>query len=238
MVVNVIYRSANRAFSPIKRFSWVLVPIVALGGIVYPWLGFTVVGIMILLMGFGLLRGKYWCGNLCPHGSLFDVILLRRSPLRAIPGFFRSPILKWAFFVYFMIAFAGRLSGAFDYLGEPVFADRLGYVFVRQYLVWPTLIGIALALVINPRTWCSFCPMGTMQEVMYKAGALARLNGRSDVRMAWADSERCRHCSLCARVCPMQLEPHREIDDEAFHHACIRCSTCVEHCPQEALTQV
>ncbi len=73
---------------------------------------------------------------------------------------------------------------------------------------------------------------------MYKAGVLAGLNGRSDVRVAWADSERCRHCSLCARVCPMQLEPHQETDDEACHHACIRCSTCVEHYPQEALTQV
>lgn len=213
------------------------VPVIALGGLFLPWLGFAVVAILLSLVMLSLLRGRYWCGNICPHGSLFDVATIKLSRMRPIPTFFRSPALKWAFFVFFMAMFAFRLYGAFGYRGDPLFVDRLGMVFVRQYLLWPTLVGLVLAFLVKPRTWCTFCPMGTMQEIVYRAGTRLGINSNTDVKLSWRDKARCIGCGKCSQVCPMQLSPHKQLgaQGQAFQQRCIRCSTCVVHCPTQAL---
>lgn len=231
------HRRANRAFTRFKKVAWLAVPVIAVGGLFYPWLGFAVIGIMVSLMVMSLFRGKYWCGNFCPHGSMFDTVLVRVSAMRRIPALFRAPALKWGFFVFFMVMFGVRLVGAFGRLGEPGFPDRLGMVFVRQYLIFPTILGVVLALFINPRTWCSFCPMGTIQEVMYRVGTRLGANRSRDTKLAWSDPARCRKCGKCARVCPLELEPYRSLEEGGmdFHRACMRCATCVEHCPTGAL---
>ncbi len=73
----------------IKKYSWILVPIIAFGGLFYPLLGILVILIMFVLMAVGLLNGRYWCGNLCPHGSLFDNLIDKISLSKKI-----TPILK------------------------------------------------------------------------------------------------------------------------------------------------
>ncbi len=230
------YVKTDRSFSPYKKITWILVPLIALGGLYYPQMGLLVIGIMLSMMLLGLFKGKYWCGNLCPHGSLFDFILMRISIFKKIPLVFRSPILKWAFFVYFMTVFVIRLADAFGYWGEAVFLSQLGSVFVRQYLVWPTIVGVALALILNPRTWCSFCPMGTMQQVLYKAGKLLGINKYTDEFPAITDRERCSKCAKCARVCPVQLEPYKNWEHNRFQDEnCIKCYTCVQNCPSQLL---
>jgi len=236
----MLYRRVNRAFTAFKKVAWVAVPAIAVGGLFYTWLGFAVIGIMLALMGLSLFRGKYWCGHVCPHGSLFDVAVIRVSAMRKIPDLFRMPVLKWGFFGFFMVMFGVRLAGALGRLGEPPFFDRLGMVFVLQYLIFPTILGLVLAVFVNPRTWCSLCPMGTMQELMYRAGTRLGVNRRADLRVTWVDRGRCTRCGHCARVCPVQLEPYRELEkgEKGFHRACIKCSTCVEHCPTRALQLV
>ncbi|MDD2630217.1 MAG: 4Fe-4S binding protein, partial [Limnochordia bacterium] len=56
-----------------QQVTWLLMPIIALGGLYYHKLGLLLLPIMLTLIVLGVFRGKYWCGKLCPHGSLFDV---------------------------------------------------------------------------------------------------------------------------------------------------------------------
>ncbi|WP_205665682.1 4Fe-4S binding protein [Anoxybacter fermentans] len=54
-----------------------------------------------------------------------------------------------------------------------------------NYLV-VTIVGTPLAILINPRTWCSFCPTGTMQILMYKLGKLLGINKKIDQKVSIA----------------------------------------------------
>lgn len=228
--------SPSRSHGLWKRYVWILVPVIGLGGLVYPLLGFAVLAIMVTLMILGMLRGKYWCGNLCPHGSLFDVVLARYLPLKKIPTLFLSPVLKWSFFVFFMVMFASRVSGAWQFSGESHFTERLGGVFVQQYLMLPTIGAILLAVIFAPRTWCKVCPMGTMQIIMYRLGTWLGLNKNTDVKLELQNPEGCRECGACAKSCPMQLTPYLDVQLQGFEEECVKCSSCVDTCPFDLLS--
>jgi len=52
-------------------------------------------------------------------------------------------------------------------------------------------------------------------------------------RRFWAD-EKCNHCGLCARVCPVaniRMENGRPV----WLHHCEQCMSCLQWCPQEAI---
>jgi polyferredoxin len=233
------YIKKDRCYTPYRKIAWILVPLIAFGGLYYPKLGLLGILIMLTMMVMGFLKGRYWCGNLCPHGSLFDFILMRFSLYKKIPAFFKSPILRWTFFAYFMSMFLFRLTSAFGYWGEAEFVNRLGNVFVRQNLVWPTIGGTIFALTINPRAWCSFCPMGTMLKIMYRLGKVFGLNKNTDEKITINEEVRCKQCTICSRVCPVQLEPYQNWDDNQFKDDnCIKCSPCVENCPSRLLSLV
>ncbi len=222
--------------SNIRKYGWLLVPLVAFGGLFYPILGLLVIAVMIGLMVTGLMRGKYWCGNICPHGSLFDLILKKISFNRQIPDFFKSSLLKWSFFVLFMGMFVLRIIRALGSLGTEEFTTTLGMTFVLQYLIMPTILGISLAVLINPRTWCSFCPMGTLTQLLYQAGQKFGLNSKNHY-VTISDIDKCEECGLCARACPLDLEPYKNFDqnNQFTDPDCIQCGACVEECPLELL---
>ena len=50
-----------------------LLPFVIIGGYSYPKIGFTVVGLITLFMILSSQRGRFYCGWLCPMGSLQGV---------------------------------------------------------------------------------------------------------------------------------------------------------------------
>jgi polyferredoxin len=227
------FQKTNRVFNKFKNYSWIMVPVIAIGGMYIPKLGLLLIPIMLTLMVLGFLKGKYWCGNLCPHGSLFDKILLSVSPNGRIPGLFTSKVMKVAFFLFYMGMFGSRLAKAFSYWGSMTFLDRLGFVFAANYLI-PTIVGTTLALFVNPRSWCTFCPMGTFEELAYKLGTFTGFNRKTDKKVTSAQPKKCTKCGKCSRVCPMQLAPYRELSLETnqFNNVdCIRCSTCVYNCP-------
>lgn len=227
----------KRILSPVRKWGWLFILIVAIGGLWYPKLGLLMIPVMIALMLISFFAGKFWCGNLCPHGSLFDSIFFPISPNKRIGGFFKSKITVIIAFTAFMGMIMIRVSQVFKQWGAFDFYDKLGMIFVTNYLV-VTIIGSALALLIASRTWCSICPMGTMQILMYKLGKITKLNQKTDRRIFIANRSKCYQCAKCAKVCPMQLQPYREFSQEnSFDNEdCIRCTRCVDHCPSGILS--
>ncbi len=231
------YIKTNRIFTPIRKYSWTFVFLVAFGGLWYPKLGLLMIPLMLSLAVLGFARGKYWCGNLCPHGSLFDSLIFPISPNRKIPGALKTRIAAALMFTWFMYMLISRLIKVFAIWGTTPFIDKLGYIFVVNYLM-VTVLGTILALTISPRAWCSFCPMSTMQILAYKLGKLLKLNKNTDKKITAARTEMCHTCGKCSRVCPMQLTPYLEFNqnNQFDNEACIRCSTCVENCPAAILS--
>ena len=226
----------ERSFSFIRTYGWLFTFMVAVVGQWVPLLGLLVLPIMLSLTVMSFFRGRYWCGNFCPHGSLYDKILMPLSRNVDIPRIFTYRAAAIAFFVFFLFNLGRRILAVSALWGETPFWERLGYVFVMTYLV-VAIVGGLFAVLFTPRTWCRICPMGTIQTASYALGRYLGVARKFDKKVSIKNKDMCHTCGKCARVCPIQLNPYLEFsgknqyDDEQ----CIRCSTCVNNCPAQIL---
>lgn len=231
------YIKTNRVFTPIRKYGWIFTLMVAIGGLWYPKLGLLVIPVMVTLTVLSFFKGKYWCGNFCPHGSLFDSLLHPISRNNKIPKFFKSKVLGYLFFTFFIFNIIRKIVKVSALFGSMIFWDKLGFIFVASYLM-VTIVGSVLSVLISQRTWCNFCPMGMMQILSYKLGKLIRVNKRTDQKITVASKDMCHTCGKCSRVCPMQLTPYLEFSEknQFDNEKCLRCSTCVVNCPAGILS--
>lgn len=231
------YIKANRIFNPIRKYGWIVTVLVALGGLWEPKLGLAVLFIMAALTITAFFSGRYWCGNICPHGSLFDKIILPVSANKKIPKFFKSKLFVISFFIFFVVNFIRKIINVTQAWGTYDFFDKLGSLFSNTYLM-VLIVGGALAIFINSRTWCQFCPMGTMQKLSHSLGKKLGIAKKTENKVTVSDKDKCIKCGKCARVCPFQLEPYKEFSDkDQFDHPdCIKCNTCVVNCPVKILS--
>lgn len=205
-----------------RLVQWILSPVVVIVislGWKYPFLGFSVPLVMLTGMVLGFFRGRYTCGNLCPRGGFFDRMIAPLSRNRQIPDFFRSMRFRWIVFSLLMGFMTFRISL------NPSSWQHWGHVFWIMCAA-TTLIGVVLGIAVNPRTWCAFCPMGTMQN------ALGR--GKNQLEIT---AEKCRSCRICERSCPIgiRIADFRENGSVASGD-CLKCPECIASCPKKALS--
>lgn len=208
---------------PMKGYPlyWILIAYLIVGYF-YPAIGFIALVCMIAPVVFAVKKGRWWCGNACPRGNLFDRLLSRYSPHRPIPK-----IVRHFGFRLFMVLF---IFSVFGIQMVQAWGDwnAMGKVFGNIILV-TTIVGIVLAFVYAPRSWCSFCPMGTLSSWVTPkkapfSGAYRNIHVNEQCQMK---------CKSCARVCPMQLTPYDSRGSESgyLHPDCIKCGKCVVACP-------
>lgn len=226
------FKKTNRSFTKLRQYGFLFTLLIAFLGLFVPKIGLLVIFIMIGLTVTSLFNGRYWCGNICPHGSLFDNIFLPISKNKKIPDFIKSKTFIFLFFSFFMFNFTRKMTKAFSFWGNYDFLDKLGLVFVTTYL-FVIIAGGLLAVFITPRTWCQFCPMGSMQKVSDKIGTKLKINTNTKKRVTISDIDKCKQCGLCSKVCPIQLTPHKNFDASGVFQDdnCIKCNTCVVNCP-------
>ncbi len=231
------YLKSKRTFTTVRKYAWLFTILVAFGGLWEPKLGLFVLLVMAGLMITSFFTGRYWCGNICPHGSLFDRLLLSYSRNVKIPSFLNSKIFIALFFVFFMYNFTRRILNSFTAWGTYDFFDKLGFVLVVTYLV-VFIVGGVLAVLFAPRAWCQFCPMGTIQKAFHGLGRLLRITKITEKKLTISAQDKCLMCGKCSKVCPFQLTPHFSfLDNNQFHNInCIKCSTCIENCPKGILS--
>jgi ferredoxin-type protein NapH len=213
----------KKAYNKKRHFiQWCLAPVVIITiifGWKYPLLGFSVP--MVLLMGIigGAIRGRYVCGNLCPRGSFYDRIVSKISGKKNTPSWmksmaFRLPVLAalMGMMMYRIITNTDGIAG-------------LGRIFWMMCVV-TTAIGVILAFFIHKRSWCTFCPMGTMQNILGRAREALKI-----------DKDLCVGCGFCEKACPMNIKilSYKE-SGEMSDKDCLKCSECVTVCPKKALS--
>jgi ferredoxin-type protein NapH len=198
----------------ITPYLGIIVLIISIAGIFYPKLGYFLLLVFATLIIIAPFRGRWFCGNLCPRGSFVDFWLAPISRKVKIPSFLRS---MW-FRVPIFVALIGFM--VFRIIQTQGIVDKVGMVFVTLCIL-TTSASIIFGVLIAPRAWCSFCPMGTMQRAL-----------GGDKYQLKVDKELCVECGKCQKVCPMQL-PVNEILDKPD---CIKCARCVEACPKDALS--
>lgn len=139
---------------------WFL-PIVVIGGLFYPILGYLVVAMMAFFLPLSFFRGRIWCSNLCPRGAFLDIVISKISPKKDLPVVFYKPYFRWSVFALFMAFLAYRIMLS----GGSLMA--VGAVFVLMCFI-TTIISIVIGLVARHRGWCAICPMGTLQDALHK----------------------------------------------------------------------
>lgn len=174
---------------------------------------------MIAPVIVSIFKGRFWCGNLCPRGSFYDNIVSKFSNNRKPPKFFKSYYFRAIVLTIMMSVF---ISGMIKNWGN---LYGIGMVFYRLIVV-TTIIGVLLALVYNHRTWCNFCPMGTLASIT------AKFRKSKNVLQV---SSACVSCKLCEKKCPLGLVPYDYKGDLLSHPDCIQCGKCATACPRNAI---
>ena len=166
--------------------------------ILFAWLGMVDFLVPLVIALFG--GNKAFCNRYCGRGQLLGCRgkFTRRRPA---PRWISSKWFRYGFLAFFLSMFASILlktwlvaSGAaslqeaikllwtfrvpWDWAytagTAPDWAAQFAFGFYSLMLT-STIIGLVLNLLYRPRTWCSFCPMGTMTQTICKIKAKEKL---------------------------------------------------------------
>lgn len=139
---------------------WFL-PLIVIGGLFFPLLGYLVIGMMVFFLVLSFFKGRYWCWNLCPRGSFLDIVISNISLNKPYPKAFGNQPFRWLIFFLFMSFLVYRVLSSGGSLAG------IGVVFVSMCLI-TTAISIIIGIIVKHRGWCAICPMGTLQEKIGK----------------------------------------------------------------------
>lgn len=204
--------------SRLQIYTFLGLPLVIVGGWFYPKLGYLLLGCMVGAISIAFYKGRAWCDWMCPRGSFYDLFIGKISRNKKIPDFFKKKTTRFAMLTILLSVLGSQI---YIHWGD---WDAVGSAMVTILTV-TTVIGIILGVIYQQRIWCYICPMGTIG------------NQLSDGKQPLAISDSCVDCKICAKVCPMQLQPYKfKADGVLGDNDCIKCSTCAIVCPKKALT--
>lgn len=163
--------------------------------ILFAWIGLLCFFIPLLIAIFG--GDKMYCNKFCGRGQLFDLLgnKLGLSRKKDIPKFLRSKWFRYGFLIFFFIMFFNMLfttylvfSGTrtlkevvtllwtiklpwhWAYHGTSVTPWVAQFAFgFYSVMLTSTVLGLITMILYKPRSWCVYCPMGTMTQTICKA---------------------------------------------------------------------
>ncbi len=165
--------------------------------ILFAWVGLLCFFIPLII---AITKGsKAYCNHYCGRGQLLALLggRLGLSRKRDIPPFLRSKQFRYGFLAFFFtmfflmlfttwLVFAGqrslseavtllwtiKLPWHWAYNGTAVrpWVAQFAFGFYSVMLT-STILGLITMLLYKPRSWCVYCPMGTMTQLICQAKA-------------------------------------------------------------------
>lgn len=147
----------------------------------------------LLPLAIAIIGGNKWfCNNFCGRGQLFSLLggKLGCSSGKSTPKWMSSKWFRYGFLVFFLTMFGNMVfqtylvfAGA-ESLKEAIklfwtikvpwgWTYTVGMVpdWVAQFsfgfysvMLTSLLLGLIVMFLFKPRSWCAFCPMGTMTQ--------------------------------------------------------------------------
>lgn len=163
--------------------------------ILFAWLGLLCFFIPLMIAAIG--GSKIYCGRYCGRGQLFQLIGGRfgLSLKNDVPRWMKSRIFRYGFLAFFFamfflmlwvtyLVFAGSrdlsqtvtLLWTFDLPWHWAYHGTIFHQGVAQFafgfygvMLTSTVLGLVTMVIFKPRSWCVYCPMGTMTQLICKA---------------------------------------------------------------------
>lgn len=163
--------------------------------IMFAWIGLLCFFIPLIISISG--GGKAYCNSYCGRGQLFTLLggKFHLSRNKKIPSWLRSKWFRYGFLIFFLTMFMNMLFGTYlvfsgvnnlkqvvtllwtfklpwdwAYHGN-IFSPWIAQFAFGFYSVMltSTILGFITMLLFKPRSWCVYCPMGTMTQLICKA---------------------------------------------------------------------
>ena len=211
----------------IGESAWIMLILFLIIGWKFPIIGTAAVFCMVApVVTASWKEGRVWCGSHCPRGKFNDNLLSKISRSVEIPSFFKTKYFRFGFFLFLIYNFMTGIMNA-----EGNWA-AIGLVFYKIIFI-TTIITISLGVIFHQRTWCAFCPMGSLSALVVKL----KRKFISNPTQIKVDQDKCIDCGLCADNCPIDLEPQNFKEDRDCDLDCLHCEQCVTACPVDALSK-
>lgn len=205
-----------------KKWSYIIIIAFLILGVFDFRIGLIASICMIAPIIVSIFKGRFWCGNLCPRGSLYDNVVSKFSNKKKVPKLLKSVYFRgFAIIMMLSVFITGMIKNWGDLYG-------MGFVIYRLIVV-TTIIGLVLALFYNERAWCNFCPMGSF------AAIVAKIKNNNNKNVLLNINDACVKCKICAKTCPMGIDVHEYKGDALTHYDCIQCGRCVNKCPKKSI---
>jgi hypothetical protein len=160
--------------------------------ILFAWLGIICFITPILI---SVTKGnKAYCNKYCGRGQLFELLggQFGLSRKKAPPKFLRSNWFRFGFLTFFMTMFGLMIYSTYlVFVGATLkevitllWVFKLPWNWVNTSFVHPgvaqfafgfysvmltsTILGLVTMIFFKPRSWCVYCPMGTMTQAICK----------------------------------------------------------------------
>ncbi|MBR3690432.1 MAG: NapH/MauN family ferredoxin-type protein [Eggerthellaceae bacterium] len=188
-------------------------------------------GAAIVLVVYGLVRGRVFCGWVCPVNLFVEAASWIRTKLKIEPtpiGIPRRAKVGVAAAVLLLSAIT--CVPVFE-IFSPVSAINKGLLFGSSAGLWLLVAILVIELGFGGRLWCrSICPLGGFYELLGKVGL-------ANVRIK---HEACIGCDKCKDACladPAILDAAIKGEDCIVRAGdCMACGSCVDACPTAALS--
>ncbi len=205
-----------------KKWSYIILIAFLILGMFDFRIGLIALICMITPIIVSIFKGRFWCGNLCPRGSLYDNVVSKFSNKNKAPKLLKTVYFRGLVITMMLSVF---IIGMIKNWGD---LYEMGLVIYRLIVV-TTIIGLALAPFYNERTWCNFCPMGSFAAI----GSKFKNNKNKNVLLNINDT--CVECKICTKTCPMGIDVHEYKGEFLTHYDCIQCGRCVNKCPKKSI---
>lgn len=187
-----------------KDYMWILSSLylfLGLFNILFTWLGLLCFFIPLIISLSG--GGKKYCNLYCGRGQLLDIMgnKLKLSRQNNIPRFLKSKSFRYGFLTFFMTMFLIMLFNTYLVFNETNSLKEIIKLFWTFKIPWnwtntntvspwiaqfafgfysmmitSTLLGIITMLLYKPKSWCVYCPMGTMTQLISKSKYKKNIN--------------------------------------------------------------
>lgn len=192
-----------------REYLWILSSIyllLSLFNLMFAWLGMIC---FITPLVISVMKGnKAYCNKYCGRGQLLDLLgnRLKLSRKKPMPRWMKSTQFRYGFLIFFFLMFFTMLGNTYmvmkgvrdlrevitilwtfklpwdfwEYSSFSPWMVQFGFGFYSVMLT-STILGLGTMLLYKPRSWCVYCPMGTMTQGICKMKNLSTLKETNEM---------------------------------------------------------